>query len=47
MTAGDYNSLALTSDGQVRAWGRDYFGQLGTGVVDTTESRTPGAPRDM
>src|ERR1035437_1828044 len=31
IAAGNAHSLALTSDGQVWAWGANYFGELGTG----------------
>src|ERR1700674_5514322 len=39
IAGGGYPSLALTSTGQVLAWGRNGFGQLGNG--STTTSSTP------
>lgn len=34
ISAGQYHSLALTSDGQVFAWGYGFQGQLGNGSID-------------
>jgi alpha-tubulin suppressor-like RCC1 family protein len=39
IAGGDYHSLALTSSGQVLAWGDNYNGELGNGT--TTNSSTP------
>ncbi len=39
VAAGCYHSLAVTSDGQIYAWGDNLFGQLGDGT--TTDSATP------
>jgi len=39
VAAGTHHSLALTADGLVYAWGRNYEGELGTG--DTTQHTTP------
>ncbi|REE94927.1 S8 family serine peptidase [Thermomonospora umbrina] len=39
IAAGDAHALAVRPDGTVRAWGRNYDGQLGTGT--TTSSTTP------
>ena len=39
ISAGNYHSLALDSEGQIYAWGGNYVGQLGNG--DTTDSNTP------
>ena len=39
ISAGDGHSLALDSEGQIYAWGANYYGQLGNG--DTTSSNTP------
>jgi hypothetical protein len=41
IAAGMYHSLALTSDGQVFAWGYNLFGQLGNN--STTQSNVPVA----
>ncbi|BDR53792.1 hypothetical protein KIM372_16990 [Bombiscardovia nodaiensis] len=35
VSAGDYHSLALTSDGKIYAWGINRFGQLGDGTAST------------
>jgi alpha-tubulin suppressor-like RCC1 family protein len=35
IAAGDSHSIALTSTGQVYAWGADNLGQLGDGVIDS------------
>jgi alpha-tubulin suppressor-like RCC1 family protein len=34
IAAGQYHSLALTSDGRVHAWGYGFQGQLGDGTID-------------
>ena len=39
ISAGSGHSLALDSEGQIYAWGSNYYGQLGNG--DTTSSNTP------
>ena len=39
ISAGNYHSLALDSEGQIYAWGGNHYGQLGNG--DTTDSNTP------
>ena len=39
ISAGSGHSLALDSEGQIYAWGYNYYGQLGNG--DTTDSNTP------
>jgi hypothetical protein len=39
ISAGSDHSLALDSEGQIYAWGSNYYGQLGNG--DTTSSNTP------
>ena len=39
ISAGSDHSLALDSEGQIYAWGYNYYGQLGNG--DTTDSNTP------
>ena len=39
ISAGGIHSLALDSEGQIYAWGYNYYGQLGNG--DTTDSNTP------
>ena len=39
ISAGSDHSLALDSEGQIYAWGYNYYGQLGNG--DTTSSNTP------
>ncbi|WP_295825410.1 hypothetical protein [uncultured Microbacterium sp.] len=44
LAAGSYQSLALTTDHNVYAWGSNAYGQLGTG--DRTDRPTP-APVDM
>lgn len=36
VAAGDEFGLALQTDGRVMAWGRDYQGQLGDGLTDST-----------
>ncbi|WP_369265153.1 RCC1 domain-containing protein [Streptomyces sp. R35] len=41
LAGGSEHSLALLSNGTVRAWGYNFFGQLGDGT--TTEHPTPGA----
>ncbi|WP_442928465.1 RCC1 domain-containing protein, partial [Microbacterium sp. LB16] len=41
VTAGDYHSVALGSDGKAYAWGRNNLGQLGNG--STTDSLVPVA----
>ncbi|WP_232350340.1 InlB B-repeat-containing protein [Bifidobacterium sp. W8112] len=52
VSAGQYHSLALGSDGNTYAWGRNDYGQLGDGT--TTERHTPvrinkpeGTPADF
>ena len=39
ISAGGEHSLALDSEGQIYAWGGNYYGELGNG--DTTDSNTP------
>ncbi|MEV5574063.1 Ig-like domain repeat protein [Spirillospora sp. NPDC052269] len=39
VSGGEYHSLAVTSDGRVLAWGRNYYGTLGDGT--TTQRLTP------
>ena len=41
VSAGSYHSLALLSDGTVRAWGYNGYGQLGDGTNNTRTSRVP------
>ena len=36
ISAGDEDSLALTSDGQAVAWGKNNYGQLGNGITGTS-----------
>jgi alpha-tubulin suppressor-like RCC1 family protein len=38
IAAGDYHSLALTSDGRAWAWGYNGYGELGDGTTDTRTS---------
>ena len=38
IAVGFYHSLALTSSGQVLAWGWNFYGQLGNGTTTTTTS---------
>ena len=45
MAAGNAHSLALTSDGQVWAWGANLCGELGTG--DSVERNVPVQVRDV
>ncbi|MEV4255092.1 Ig-like domain repeat protein [Spirillospora sp. NPDC049652] len=40
VAGGEQHSLAVTSDGRVLAWGRNYYGTLGNGT--TTPRTTPG-----
>ncbi|MBK5967096.1 hypothetical protein CCR95_24255 [Thiocystis minor] len=40
-SAGEYHSLALTTDGSVWAWGDNYCGQLGDGTLYTSGRRIP------
>ncbi|MFC7337592.1 hypothetical protein ACFQY0_10420 [Haloferula chungangensis] len=41
IAAGQYHSLALTSDGLVFAWGYGFQGQLGNGLIDNHHSPVP------
>jgi alpha-tubulin suppressor-like RCC1 family protein len=43
VAAGDYHSLALLSDGVVRAWGENFHGQLGDGTETERAVPTPVA----
>ena len=38
VSVGDYHSCALTTDGAVRCWGNNTFGQLGNGATDDQNS---------
>jgi alpha-tubulin suppressor-like RCC1 family protein len=41
VAAGQVHSLAVTSDGSVWSWGRNTFGQLGTGAAGLSKSPQP------
>ncbi|MEX2237781.1 MAG: hypothetical protein WEB00_09630 [Dehalococcoidia bacterium] len=43
IAGGDNHSLALLSDGTVRAWGDDFYGQLGNSAAFDDDSSTPVA----
>jgi alpha-tubulin suppressor-like RCC1 family protein len=43
ITAGDRHTCALVAGGQVRCWGKDESGQLGTGVIGDGSSTSPRA----
>ena len=45
ITTGTYHTCALLDNGQVTCWGRNNFGQLGSG--NTTDTNTPGAPINL
>jgi hypothetical protein len=38
IAAGEYHSLALTSEGKVWAWGYNGYGELGNGTTDTSDA---------
>ena len=41
VSCGDSHSVAVTDAGQVFVWGNNRQGQLGTGLIDVTQSKTP------
>jgi alpha-tubulin suppressor-like RCC1 family protein len=43
IAAGDENAYAIGSDGNAYAWGNNYYGQLGNGTTDSTNS-IPNTP---
>ncbi|WOX26364.1 hypothetical protein [Streptomyces solicathayae] len=50
LAAGGAHGLALLSNGTVKAWGGNSFGELGDGTtsgVPTTDHRTPGTVREL
>ena len=40
IAAGAYDSMALTSQGAIYAWGANFYGQLGTGTPDSSDRPT-------
>ena len=41
IAAGDFHSLALVSDGKAKAWGDNFYGELGIGTTDGPQCVQP------